>query len=480
MPVQRNVAMLNRRLVRACALIALSLLSAEGAAAQSGTLADNVRQDVATLRAEVDRLRAELRELRALVAADRAATGRAEDEVAHPAPADTDAPGQPAIAAPQQAVDPQASLEMLRTQVAELAQIKVESASRMPIKVFGTIHTNAFANSATPNWMDSPNLVNVPPADGHAGSFSATLRQTRIGLLIDGPTLNGVRSNATVAMDFFGGMPGFATGQVMGLPRLLVAFARFEGQRTAVEVGQDHMILAPIDPTSLASFAFPALFRSGNLYLRTPQARLEHRFGSHVSVMGGIVAPIGGDVPGEDYRFVPPTLSGERSQRPGVQARIAASAGDRETSRHADVGVSGHYGWERRPSGLVKSFASALDFSVRRDLIGAAGEFFVGDNIDAFGGAAGLDARTQGGWAEVQFHPGARLSFAAGAGIDRLRGDPPPALPRHRNRSAYGTTIFQLTPEVQASFEYHWLATQPGSGAERRNHHFDWVLAYKF
>jgi hypothetical protein len=53
-------------------------------------------------------------------------------------------------------------------------------------------------------------------------------------------------------------------------------------------------------------------------------------------------------------------------------------------------------------------------------------------------------------------------------------------LPRHRNRSAYGTTIFSLTPEVQTSFEYHWLATRPGAGAERRNHHFDWTLAYKF
>ena len=470
--------MLNCRVVRGCVLMALLLLSAAGAAAQSSTA--EVRQDVATLRAEVQRLRAELQELRALVRADRAAMRRGNDEVAHPAPAETDAPGDVLVAVPHQAVDPQASLEMLRTQVAELAEIKVESASRMPIKVFGTIHTNAFANSATPNWMDSPNLVNIPPADGHAGSFSATLRQTRIGLLIDGPTMKRVRSNATVAMDFFGGIPGFATGQVMGLPRLLVAFARFEGQRTAVEVGQDHMILAPADPTSLASFAFPALFRSGNLYLRTPQARIERRFGSHVNVTGGIVAPIGGDVPGEDYRFVPPTLSGERSQRPGVQARVAAQAGDRETSRHADAGVSGHYGWERRSSGLVTSFASAIDFSVRRDLIGAAGEFFVGENIDAFGGAAGLDARTQGGWAEIQFHPGARLSLAAGAGIDRLRGDPPPTLARHRNRSAYGTTIFQLTPEIQASFEYHWLATQPGSGAERRNHHFDWVLAYKF
>ena len=470
--------MLNRRVVRGCVLGALSFVSAASAAAQSRTT--DVTQDVATLRAEVERLRAELQELRALVVENRGVMRRAADEGPDPAPAEVDTPDEITVAAPQQPVDPQASLEMLRTQVAELAQIKVESASRMPIKVFGTIHTNVFANSATPNWMDSPNLVNVPPADGHAGSFSTTLRQTRVGLAIDGPTLNGVRTNGTVAMDFFGGIPGFATGQVMGLPRLLVAFARFEGQSTAVEVGQDHMILAPADPTSLASLAFPALFRSGNLYLRTPQARIEGRFGSHVSVMGGIVAPIGGDVPGEDYRFVPPTLGGERSQRPGVQARVAASAGDRETSRHADVGVSGHYGWERRSSALVSSFASAVDFSVRRDWIGAAGELFVGENIDAFGGGAGLDARTQGGWAEIQFHPGARLSFAAGGGLDRLRGDPPPSLPRHRNRSAYGTTIFLLTPEIQASFEYHWLATQPGSGAERRNHHFDWVLAYKF
>jgi hypothetical protein len=54
-------------------------------------------------------------------------------------------------------------------------------------------------------------------------------------------------------------------------------------------------------------------------------------------------------------------------------------------------------------------------------------------------------------------------------------------VPRRRNRSAYGTAIFSFTPEVQASFEYQWLATLPGGGAiERRNHHFDWALAYKF
>jgi hypothetical protein len=37
-----------------------------------------------------------------------------------------------------------------------------------------------------------------------------------------------------------------------------------------------------------------------------------------------------------------------------------------------------------------------------------------------------------------------------------------------------------LTPEWRTAIEYKWLATQPGSGPERRNHHVDWALAYTF
>ena len=81
----------------------------------------------------------------------------------------------------------------------------------------------------------------------------------------------------------------------MGLPRLLYAFGRVETDRTAIEIGQDHVILAPRDPTSLAALSFPLLFRSGNLYLRAPQARVERKLRDDVSVTMGIVAPIAGD-----------------------------------------------------------------------------------------------------------------------------------------------------------------------------------------
>jgi hypothetical protein len=348
------------------------------------------------------------------------------------------------------------------------------------VKIFGTVHADVFANSATPNWLDIPNLVNAAPADGHTGTFSATLRQTRLGFTADGPTLGSVRTSAVVAMDFFGGIPGFQTGQVMGLPRLLVAYARLDGEKTAAEIGQDHMILSPRDPTSLAAFAFPLLFRSGNLYLRAPQVRVERAITSHLHASGGIVAPIGGDLTVEDYRFVPPALGGERSRRPGFQARLGYASDEPAASRLVDFGISGHYGWERRPAELADSWAGAVDFAFRRDWIGMAGEAFSGENIDAFGGALGLDARAAGGWAEIQFKPASRISMQAGAGVDEVRGAAQQIVPRRRNQTVYGNVIFTVTPEIETSFEYRWLTTTPRGAPERGNGHFDWVLAYKF
>ena len=149
----------------------------------------------------------------------------------------------------------------------------------------------------------------------------------------------------------------------MGLPRLLYAFARLDGEKTALEVGQDHMMLAPRDPTSLAALSFPDLFRSGNLYLRVPQVRVERKLGGGLTVMGGIVAPIAGDFNEDFYQFVPPAGAGERSKMPGVQGHFGYKSGDDETRQFA-IGFSGHYGQERVANVNEDSWAGAVDFNV--------------------------------------------------------------------------------------------------------------------
>lgn len=401
---------------------------------------DQARRELATLRADVDQLK-----------------GPAAEPVEEQMPLS-------------------ASVELLQAQVAEQAQTKVESASRLPVRIFGTIHSNVASNSGQANWLENPNIV-AAPTDSD-GSYTQTLRQSRLGLSASGLSLGAWQGSGLVMFDFFGGMPSFQTGQVMGLPRLVYGFARLETETTAIEVGQDDMMLAPRNPTSVAAYAFPLLFRSGNLYLRTPQARVESRLAGEAAdgelrAMVGIVAPVGGDVQSPDYTFVPPALGGERSRTPGVQARLAWRQG--EENRGASLGVSGHYSREKPAVDVLNSWAAAVDFNWQGAHFGVAGEAFVGDNLDQFGGGLGQRAKGAGGFLEARIRPVRRWELVFGGGTDRPDGDVPLA----QNDSVYGSVTFRLTPEVASSVEYRWLQTTSGV-ARRRNDHVNWAFTYSF
>jgi hypothetical protein len=211
--------------------------------------------------------------------------------------------------------------DIVHTQLADLAQTKVESMTRFPLKIFGTIYAHAFAISAAPNWLDIPNLVGAAPAD--PGTFSMGLRQTRIGFTADGPTIGSVRTSGVAAFDFFGGSLDFKRGRSGGCPvcssRMLglMALARGAGRPGPGAAGAARSALHS------AVLPFRCCFVRATFYLHAPHARLELKMAPLLRAAAGIVAPIGGDLTVEDYRFVPPALGGERSRRPGAQARGA-------------------------------------------------------------------------------------------------------------------------------------------------------------
>jgi len=468
--VRRNGPRARHIAVLLFALVGLAaqphMATAQTAASAGSSTGAGVAQELAAMREELARLRAEVDALKQAMGT----------RTAGPA-----APGAAATPGAPQAVSAEtaAAVSVLQTQVQELAQVKVESDSRLPIKIFGTILSNTFYNSDEANWLENPNIVNrFGGFTGRPGSFSSTLRQSRIGLAINGPDVGGAKASGRVIVDFFGGTPAFNTGQVMGLPRLLYAFARIDGEKTALEVGQDHMMLAPRDPTSLAALSFPDLFRSGNLYLRVPQARVEHKFGG-LTVMGGIVAPIAGDFEEDFYVFVPPAGAGERSKMPAVQAHVGYKSGDDEMRQFA-IGFSGHYGRERVGQVNEKSYAGAVDFNLQGGRIGAAGEFFYGENIDQFGGSINQNAKSAGGWAEARFRVSDRLSINGGFGLDKLPDDEFVTLARRENRSIFSNVIFKLTPEVSTSVEYRFLSTLFRLDDRHENHHVNWVFSYTF
>jgi hypothetical protein len=376
-------------------------------------------------------------------------------------------------------VSPEA-VEMLQSQVEQLAQVKVESSSRLPVKVSGTILANVFSNSGEANWLENPNLAGAAATGAPTGSFSATARQSRLGVEASGIAVGSWQAGATLVADFMGGVPNFATGTAMGLPRLVYGFARLERDTTVIEVGQDHALLAPLEPTSLAALSFPLLFRSGNLYLRAPQARVDQGVGGGWTVSGALLAPLAGDF-ASPYDFAPVAGAGERSRRPGFEARLAferADTGGSDRAIHA--GVATHYGWLRAGADLNPSWAVAADVTAQIGRLGVAGEVFTAKNLRAFGAAASQLGRSAGGWAEGRLTLTSRARAAAGFGLDNPR-DEDRLLLRTENRSWFGNVIFDLTPEVSATIEYRWLRTSlSGTTNPAVNHHVNGGLAVRF
>ncbi len=445
--------------------------------------AQSAGDELGSLREEVRQLRDELAMLRALVVSGES-SGRVPSSQAVFDASLFDAGTQNTVPGDSQ-LSSTALLPLIQAQVAEHARTKVESNSRMPVRLFGTILSNTFYNSGNANWLDAPNVVPAESGSGGTGSFSSTLRQTRIGAVIDGPDVGGFRTSGFFAMDFFGGVPGFRTGQTMGVPRLLYGFMRLDGEKTAFEIGQDLMPLAPRNPESLGSFSFPSLFYSGNLYFRVPQARVERAFNlGDADVMQldvAIVAPVSGDLPTESFTFAPPRLPGEGSRRPALQARLAwRRTGPVPGEPHAEVGMSGHYGSERRSSGSVSSWATAFDFMLQRGRLSLQGEAWAGQNIDAFGGSVGQLAKSRGGFAEVGWTATPRLGFNSGFGIDSLFDHDRFAADISENASLFANAIYQFTPEFATSFEWRRLMTRRVDAAEGSNNHFNMAFAYSF
>ena len=317
---------------------------------------------------------------------------------------DTDAAGAARSRRPPQVAGGAAEqaapeVEMLRTQVDELSQTKVESTSRMPVRIFGAIVSNTVSNSGMANWLENPNITDAEVPGVEPGSFTSTLRQSQIGLNVGPIPMGSWTASGAMVADFFGGVPGFVTGTVFGLPRMVYAFARLEHAGTAVVVGQDHNLLAPRDPTSLAAQAFPLLFRSGNLYLRSPQARVEQKFGG-ITLKGGMAAPIAADA-SNFYVFAPPAGAGERSERPALEGRADYTAGERRyaaaSSRWA---VSARQAWREPALELNSATSWSVDFNARWGRIGFAGEYFDTDDAAEFGSAVAQARPAQGGWVE--------------------------------------------------------------------------------
>ena len=375
---------------------------------------------------------------------------------------------------------------------------------------YGTVYFNAFSNSSGTNNADVPLF-----AAAGAGHISATARQTRLGLRLDGPELVGGRLTALVESDFFGGFPSIGVGETFGVVRLRLAYARLQWQQTGVLVGQDWTIFAPNNPVSIASAAIPQLVTAGNLWMRLPQVRIEHKGGTDVKWMAqaAVLMPGTGDFPaGNLSPFLLQPGAGARARLPYFQGRFSLSQENwLGLKAAATLGVSANYGRARitTPTGDDESdsVGAALDWNFPlaprlsllgeaffgRNLAGFQGGIFQGINADfahANGGAlvpSGPRAiGSRGGWAQLGFTPPGtdQLTFYAGYGLDDPQDEDLVSIPAHdwrtRNQVFSGSFLHRLSTQFSWGMEFRRFETHYMQSGRRSNNHINLGVAVSF
>jgi hypothetical protein len=359
--------------------------------------------------------------------------------------------------------------ELTDAKVQEQSQTKVESGSKYRVRLSGMILLNAFETRGTVDNLDFPELAMPAPEPGISGAYAGSLRQSQIGIEVFGPDVAGAHTSANVKFDFAGGQADTQNGAAMGVVRLRTGTVRFDWANTSIIAGQDSLFFAPLVPTSLATVAIPALSYSGNLWLWTPQIRVEHRVAlsdnSSLLLQAGILDSLTGDYPDPDDR-VP--SEGEQSGQPAYAARVAWSR--RMMGRDLTVGLGGYYGRQNWGFGRsVDGWTGTMDLTVPLGkYFDFTGEFYRGRAVGGFGGGVGQSVLLSGpesdpattirgldslgGWAQVKYKPRANFEVNFALGIDNpfageLRNFP-------ATEALYGQLLSRnLTPFV--NFIYH-------------------------
>jgi hypothetical protein len=319
------------------------------------------------------------------------------------------------------------AIELLRRQLAEQAQSKVQSRLQNPVEISGLILFNGFYNGARFNNADVPQWVAaVQDASGVPNSqLGGVLRQTRIGVTVRPGTVLGADLSGDLQLDFFGGKAEDAYDRLLSPPRIRTANARLAWPHLSLLVGQEKPLVSPQIPVSFAASGYPEFGGAGNLWAWIPQARLTFETGSGIrfGVQGAALDPI--QEADANLAPAPQADIGERSGRPGVEGRMYVAWGSDED--RSVVGLGAHRGWlATTGTRTIASQALTADFHIVVGRLSLTGEGFTGQALGGLGdGAIGQDigpqgqvVSTTGGWAQLDFRPSFAWELGGGYGRD--------------------------------------------------------------
>jgi hypothetical protein len=402
-------------------------------------------------------------------------------------------------------------LDMLAAQVKQHDQIKVETASKYPLRVTGLTLFNAYNNAGVVDDSDLASYALARFPGGSHGSGGATLRQTIVGLEANGPNLAGAQTSASLNIDFFGGTSTSNSGYsaTAGYVRIRTGDLTLDWQNTTLQAGYFEPLITPRAPTSYAVVAHPALAASGNLWAWAPQLRVEQRlpFGAKhaLALEGGLIYPAA-----SNYSNSQLTSPVSAARHPGAEGRLSYRA-DRSPNASPSAlsfGVSGYSASQFYTGGFhIHSWAVTGDYNIPLTRwLDLSGEAYRGTAIGALGGGSYNDVlfandyqttaavvravAAAGGWTQLKTRFTSRLEANAMYGIDDsfkrnlddivLSSSTNFLANTSRNQTFGGNLIFRPKAALVFSPEYRHIETWGYKGTPNVASIFTLSAGYQF
>ena len=383
----------------------------------------------------------------------------------------------------------QAAVE--KSRVDELAQTKVETSQKMPLRITGMALFNAYVNGRYNGGTENTPIASLNPGDATGGG---TFRQTILGLEYNGAqTVFGAKVSGSLDLDLFGG----SANSLNHLMRLRTAAISLDWQNTSVEFGQQKPIISPRDPDSFAQVGVSPLTGAGNLWLWQPQVRVEQRFRigdeSGIRVQAGVVQTreLGSESTGYPGYVPAPagTLPVEHAD-PGVETRVEFwhSWGD---TRRLELAWGFHDNSSSVAASDVTSRVYSADWLIRPvRFVELTGFFYTGQNVADLGALpqgftlyeyrGARPVHSTGGWAQIRFPVSERLAFDLYSGRQDDRNSDLRAGYIGLNAGYFANAIYRIAPNVFLSLEGGQIRTTYLSTGNRLNNHYDLGVAYLF
>lgn len=380
-----------------------------------------------------------------------------------------------------------------------MAMLEKDSGKKKPIwatdldvQLYGRLKLDAAYDTSRMEVGDYAKWVRPRTNINHHSEFNMTANETRLGLNINGPESNEVKTSGRIEIDFYG---GGAENKANLMMRHAYLNIEWPAERFSILAGQTSDVISPLYPPTLN---YSVGWWAGNIGYRRPQIRLTKIYSLGHDIDLKLEAAATRNIGLSSGTFVVRD-AGEDSGIPGLQSRASLQFPWLSKEQPTIIGVSGHWAKERYYTSAIGANKEYDSWSLNLDVtqpinkwLALKGELFTGQDLSSYLGGIGngintvlgREIRSKGGWVAASLTPRPKWNFNFGASVDDPKSSDLAGMSaadaRDYNRSIFGNAIYSINKNTEIGFELSQWHTEYRGASNADAIRAQTSLIYKF